>query len=151
MSKKFKAKIVQENITASNKSIDTPTISQDLPKKNSNGCNIATFAIILCIITFGTTFCDSTNDRIRDSSRSYKVRNSSWDGSVLPVKEYLKKVLKDPKSIEYIEWFPVQEIKGGNYKVRLKYRAKNSFGGYILSDQLFFLNSDGIVTNQTEL
>ena len=150
MSKKFKAKIVKENITSSNRTIDETHIQRSTTKQNGKEW-VAVFAIILCIITIGPTFCDSTNESTRESPRSFKVSNSSWDGSVLPVKEYLKKVLKDPKSIEYIEWFPVQETQDGNYKVRVKYRAKNSFGGYVLNDQLFFLNSEGIVTNYVGL
>ncbi len=150
MSKKFKAKIIKENITSSNRTIDTTHIQKETTKRNGKEW-VAVFAIILCIITFGPTFCDNSNERTRESPRSFKVSNSSWDGSVLPVKEYLKKLLKDPKSIEYIEWFAVQETQDGNYKVRVKYRAKNSFGGYVLNDQLFFLNSEGIVTNYVGL
>ena len=68
-----------------------------------------------------------------------EVENSAWDGSVSQVKTYLKENLKDPKSIEYIEWSKVFS-EGKYYLVRCKYRAKNSFGGYVLENQIFFIN-----------
>jgi len=52
--------------------------------------------------------------------------------------------LKDPKSVEYIEWSKVVETYDG-YKVRCKYRAKNSFGGYVVENKIFFLDLNGYV------
>lgn len=69
----------------------------------------------------------------------YKAYNSEWDGSVYPVKLYLKKNLKDPDSYEAIEWSKVQKTNEG-YMVRHKYRAKNSFGGYVIENKVFYLN-----------
>ena len=69
-----------------------------------------------------------------------KVENSSWDSSVYQVKYYLKTNLKDPKSVEYIDWSPVIR-EGSYYMVRCKYRAKNSFGGYVIENKIFFINA----------
>jgi hypothetical protein len=74
-----------------------------------------------------------------------RVSNSGWDGSVYQVKRYLKNNLKDPDSYQSIEWGPVSK-KDGGYMVRHKYRAKNSFGGYDVQDQIFMLDSEGNVT-----
>lgn len=74
------------------------------------------------------------------------VKNSGWDGSVLQVKRFLKKTLKDPKSYEGIEWSEVQSTEEG-YVVRHKYRAKNSFGGYVVENNLFYLDKSGNVIN----
>lgn len=74
-----------------------------------------------------------------------KPENSAWDGSVHTVKRYLKDNLKDPDSVQYIEWSPVSmlEHKGENYwAVRVKYRAKNSFGGYVVSNQMALIRHD---------
>ena len=73
-----------------------------------------------------------------------KIQNSAWDGSVYQVENYLKKNLKDPDSYEGIEWSSVVE-KDGNFQVRHKYRAKNSFGGYVIENCIFTLNKEGIV------
>lgn len=54
--------------------------------------------------------------------------------------------LKDPSSIEYIEWSNVNDEEDGSFSVRVKYRAKNSFGGYSIENKIFYLNSSGTVT-----
>ena len=76
-----------------------------------------------------------------------KVQNNGLDSSVWQVERYLKNNLKDPDSYEAIEWSAVNEMENGNgYYVRHKYRAKNSFGGYVIENKVFFLDSDGNVT-----
>ena len=75
-----------------------------------------------------------------------EVRNSPWDGSVGVVERYLKSsYLKDPDSFQAIEWGKV--VKGcGTYAVALKFRARNSFGGYVVETRVFSLDADGVVT-----
>lgn len=72
------------------------------------------------------------------------VRNSKWDGSVAQVKWHLEKVLKDPDSLEFIEWSPVV-TDGEDFGVRVKYRAKNSFGGYVIENKLVLMDPEGDV------
>ena len=86
-----------------------------------------------------------TIQRAMDNMNNVEVKNSSWDGSVSQVKSYLKSNLKDPKSYEGIEWSKVSKTSDG-YMVRHKYRAKNSFGGYVVENQVFYLNNKGNVT-----
>lgn len=74
------------------------------------------------------------------------VYNSAWDGSVWQVDEWLRSNLKDPHSLEYIEWSPVTKSAGGGFMVRVKYRAKNSLGGYVIDNKGFMLDSSGAVT-----
>ena len=62
-----------------------------------------------------------------------KPENSAWDASVIEVKLYLDKVLKDPDSVKYIDWYKPQLIeldKKWYWAVKVRYRAKNSFGAY---------------------
>lgn len=75
-----------------------------------------------------------------------EVKNSSWDGSVSQVVRYLKNNLKDPSSYESIEWGNVTETDNG-YVVRHKYRAKNSFGGYVIEHQIFHIDWQGNITD----
>jgi len=77
---------------------------------------------------------------------NFKVQNSVWNGSVREVEKYLKSTLKDPDSYESIEWGSVVETSSG-YKVRHKYRAKNSLGGYIIENAIFNMDKDGNVLN----
>ena len=98
------------------------------------------------VIVFGALFIVwSLPD---DDSKPNKpaVRSSSYDGSVRQVKTYLKRNLKDPDSFEAIEWSPLNKQSNGGYMVRCKYRAKNSYGGYVVENQVFYLDSKGNVT-----
>ena len=78
------------------------------------------------------------------TSNSGIVKNSEWDGSVSQVKSYIKANAKDPKSLKFISWSPVTETDNG-FLVRVKYRAKNSFGALVVEEKLFLLNSSGTI------
>ena len=77
-----------------------------------------------------------------------KPKNSEWDGRVDPVVEYLRNNLNDYDSSEFVEWSPVTklEVKGEPFwVVRLKLRAKNAFGGYILKNTFYFIRQNRVV------
>ncbi|MEP6672279.1 MAG: hypothetical protein ABJF10_24155 [Chthoniobacter sp.] len=77
-----------------------------------------------------------------------KPINSPWDGGVLEVERYLKARLKDPKSTEYIEWSPVtlMTFKDGKaWAVRVKYRSKNSFRGYVIEEAVAIIRHGEVV------
>jgi len=76
-----------------------------------------------------------------------RPENSSWDASVDCVKEYLQETLDDPSSVEYVGWSAVyiENINGmKSWAVRVKYRAKNSFGAYILQDQVALIRDNKV-------
>ena len=76
-----------------------------------------------------------------------KPRNSAWDGSVRCVKEYLEQTLDDPSSIEFVSWSGVyiENINGmKSWAVRVRYRAKNAFGAYVLKDELALIRDDQV-------
>ena len=103
-------------------------------------------------------FVNAPIEKIADETRNQKllerakmkveteVKNSSLDGSVSQVVKYLKNNLKDPDSYESIEWGNVTETDNG-YIVRHKYRAKNSFGGYVIEHQIFHIDWQGNITS----
>lgn len=72
--------------------------------------------------------------------------NSAWDGSVPEVRIWIKKNAKDPRSVEFIEWSPVVR-DGQNFLVRVKYRAKNSFGGYVIEEMVVVMDPTGKVVS----
>ena len=77
-----------------------------------------------------------------------KPENSGWNGKVACVDRYLKTTLNDYDSSEYMEWSPVTkvELKGEPYwAVKLKLRAKNAFGAYIVKDVAFFIRQNEVV------
>ena len=78
------------------------------------------------------------------------VENSPWDGSVYQVKRYVKKHLKDPSSYESVSWGTVRKV-GNNYEVSHTYRARNSFGGYVVEGGVFVLNDKGQVIKYTPM
>ena len=55
--------------------------------------------------------------------------------------------LKDPDSYEGISWeaFGIYNKDNNTYFALQKYRAKNSYGGYVVEEKLFVLDSDGNV------
>jgi hypothetical protein len=75
-----------------------------------------------------------------------RVKNNSWDGAVPAVVDYLKNTLNDFNSAEWMEWGQTVKTDSGGYMVRLKYRAKNAFGGLIIKHQVFTMDSEGNVT-----
>lgn len=82
-------------------------------------------------------------EKIKEEEKNkVQIINSPWDGSVSQVKKFLKKNLKDPDSYESIEWGKVKQI-GDVYKVYHKYRAKNSFGGYVVEKHTFTIDFNG--------
>ena len=67
---------------------------------------------------------------------------SKQDSAVmLGVKEYLRETLKDPKSYQEIEWSPSGVNSKGQYYIRHRYRAKNSLGGFVVEEKIFYLNN----------
>ncbi len=74
------------------------------------------------------------------------VCNSEWNASVKQVKDYLKENLNDPSSYDPVEWAEVtQHPETKEFIVRHKYRAKNAFGATMTYNQLFTMDSTGIV------
>lgn len=78
------------------------------------------------------------------------VKNNKWNGGVKQVEDYLERTLRDPNSYESIEWSEVKQKDDGFY-VRHKYRAKNGFGGSVVTNQLFHLDFSGNVVDVKDL
>jgi hypothetical protein len=63
---------------------------------------------------------------------------------VWPVKAYLERNLKDPDSLQFIDWSSATPVDD-YWVVRCKYRAKNSFGGYVIEERLFYIQQSQVV------
>jgi hypothetical protein len=129
---------------------DCPYCRRNIPsvkKRSPNRIpNIIGFTFV-GIIIFGFLYNFIFTGRSTDISI---VHNSAYDGSVYEVETYLKINLKDPSSYESINWGKVIELEKDHtvphrYVVRHKYRAKNSFGGYVINNQIFYLDDYGKV------
>ncbi len=110
-----------------------------------------TWLIIFIIISINGDTIRNTNNYKEKVTTTIPAKdtvyNSSWDGSVSQVKSWMNSHIKDPDSLEYIFWSKVKKIeKNGTFKVRVKYRAKNSFGGFVVEDKIFSISASGLVT-----
>ncbi len=79
----------------------------------------------------------NSQDVVNTSNTPYWIEfQFSWfDGSHIYLKEYLKKNLKDPGSLEIIDtrYVDTRDLKWNDYLiVNMKYRAKNSFWWYVV-------------------
>ena len=111
---------------------------------------------VVCPLTCAMLYCgddpdESEQKELVEDKEDRKVFNSPIDHSVLQVKYYLKNTLNDPDSYKPVEWSEVKYLENDNkYMVRHKYRAKNSFGGVITKNDVFFLDSEGKVECQMD-
>ena len=124
-------------------------VDQNTQKTAKGCCGCMTIFVLLLII--GSLFSPKSDN----SPGDYLVKNSEWDSAVPAVVNYLKKNLNDPDSVQYIEWSKVNIVTSDTssykYWVRCKYRAKNGFGGYVIQNQIFYLDKDGGVINVKDL
>lgn len=71
--------------------------------------------------------------------------NSSWDGSVRCVEEYLKNMANDPDSLKFEEWSKVYYNENDGWVVYCVYRGKNAFGVYIKAANWFVIQHSQVV------
>jgi hypothetical protein len=118
----------------------------ELHKKNKSGCLVFLVVSVLFIIVFSVpSMCSGNSSNSSNKSSTPVVSNSGLTSSVYQVKSWLKTNAKDPDSLDYMEWSAVQKTNTGDFRVRVKYRAKNSLGGYVVENKLFTLDSRGKV------
>lgn len=89
-------------------------------------------------------YAAATHSPTATSERNRLASQNAHDGSVLWVERYLKQhYLKDPDSYQSIDWGRVQKTDDGKLQVRHKFRARNSFGGYVVDDMIFTFSEQG--------
>lgn len=88
--------------------------------------------------------------RVRRIERSREIVYARSDGSVSQIERYLRTNLKDPDSLDFIKWVgPV--LTDNAWTVMVTYRAKNSFGGYVIESYMFIMDLDGRITDTVKL
>lgn len=70
--------------------------------------------------------------------------NHFYDGRIPAIEKYLQRHLKDPESLRFNECSKVY-TDGAHFKALCEYRAKNSFGGYVVAAEVFHMYGDGDV------
>jgi len=121
-------------------------------KSTRNKTSIGIWFLVIFMSIIGYYFIFWEDDKNTNSKQV--VYNSTLDGSVYQVNDYLKNnYLNDPDSYQSISWSEVfklndaKELGFASYQVRHKFRAKNSFGGYIVEEKLFTLDYKGNVVS----
>lgn len=89
-------------------------------------------------------------DRSETAKRGKKPIPSEWDGITPEVNAYLMANLKDYDSLKIVECSVILPWGENAWCQRVKYRAKNGFGGYNLEQQLFVIRN-GEVTAAFDL
>ena len=87
----------------------------------------------------------------RKNQKSAKARSkfqseyvNSWDGSCRPVVEAIKQNMNDAKSFEHIKT-RVFSTETENFKVEMKFRGKNAYGGMVINTATATVTPDGKV------
>ncbi|MFT0280834.1 hypothetical protein [Bacteroides thetaiotaomicron] len=119
-------------------------------KKNKERRQWKTVLIFLAVlITFNIYLEYSTSSKDNNRIENYgSNKGPSQTKAMAGVRVYLKRhYLKDPDSYEGISWeaFGTYNKDNNTYFALHKYRAKNSYGGYVVEEKLFVLDSDGNV------
>lgn len=74
-----------------------------------------------------------------------KPTEHPWDGVAIVIDDYLKVNLKDPDSLDIIECSSVF-FNDGHWNQRVKYRSKNSLGGFVIANQIFSIKSNKVIS-----
>ena len=80
----------------------------------------------------------------KQHSPTGQVSQSSWDGSVSQVKDWMETHANDPSSLQYAGWNS-SKLGNGDVEVVVQYRAKNGFGALTLHQGDFVLRPDGTI------
>ena len=70
-------------------------------------------------------------------------KTKTWTGVIVEIDEYLQQNADDYKSIEFVSAGYIIEFEGGLITQRVKFRAKNKFGAYVLNDWFFTMTYNG--------
>jgi DNA-directed RNA polymerase subunit RPC12/RpoP len=122
-------------------------------QKKSNLTQTQWAWLVIMVPIFLIAIFLSLTGGFKNSSNSI-VSNNPLDNSVYQVETYLKNsYLEDPGSYESIEWSKVIETQsaGFNFRVRHKYRVKNSFGDYEIENKIFLLDENGNVVGEKDV
>lgn len=83
--------------------------------------------------------------RAEVAKRGVRPIPSPWDGITAEANAYLKRNLKDYRSMELIECSDAITWGENAWAQRVKYRAKNSFGGYVIENQIFVIKDGRVI------
>ncbi|MFC1688095.1 hypothetical protein ACFL07_00360 [Pseudomonadota bacterium] len=119
-------------------------------QRKSVGCGSAIVLIVFALIFVGIVSDrgDETPKKPLTASelRKQKIESqfSAWDGAHQHLEKLVEANLKDPDSYEHIK--TTYRDKGDAILVVMNYRAKNSFGGYVVNRIIATYDINGNLT-----
>lgn len=81
--------------------------------------------------------------------KSADTIEQAWDGAVPVVRDYILAHLKNPDSIRWEQWGKLNKTCDG-YLIFVRFRAENSFGGNVMSMQVFEIDKSGNNVNPAQ-
>lgn len=147
--------------------ICVPNFNQKLKTNNSNSglwlvlssCVVGFFFFVVWITSYNKTEYESkiklqklANDpkeierKEQEKNRGPKPKDGWWDGACEEIHTFFKHNLNDYKSLDVIEASRIVPWGETTWAQRVKYRAKNAFGGYVLDNRVFVIEN-GMVIN----
>jgi len=121
------------------------TIKSEYNKEKNKKTKLRDYVILIVFVLVAVAMCSGpdsdeppvvkTKDQIENDI--IEKQFSAWDGSHTKLYLLVKNNLKDPDSLEHINTRYIKHRdKDGNFNniitVNMSYRAKNSFGGYVV-------------------
>jgi type II secretory pathway pseudopilin PulG len=88
---------------------------------------------------------NARREAIEIAARGAKPIPSEWDGITPEVNSYLQRNLKDYDSMKIVECSPVVTWGTDAWAQRVKYRARNSFGAYVLDNKVFVIKNGYVI------
>lgn len=119
-------------------------------QKNEERRYLNTKIKILAIVLFGIFFTLISSNSEKKKEK-YKPIINNWNNLSYVVSDFLKENLKDPSSLEIIEASKVYEkdsdpdSENKKYYQKTTYRAKNSFGGYVIETKTFIIQNNKVI------
>ena len=113
-------------------------------KKGKKGC---LGIIIIAVVFFGLWAIfgkDSAPENYNDNSSFHQIIAKNY------LKDYLIDNLKDAKSYEEVDYSSQFNTEKGCYEVMIKYRARNSFGAFVLervTGDIYFVEDNVSIRN----
>lgn len=74
-------------------------------------------------------------------------KNSAWDGSLEPVRSFLKKVAHDPSSIEFVGCTTPKMTAKKCWMSYCRFRAKNMLGALVLTTKRFYMTFEEVISS----
>lgn len=117
---------------------------------------LASAALLACILTsvlFAPTESEPDPVAMKEAADAKQAQALQKLTTSLQVAAtfWLEKNLKDPDSLEVIQWSNPTKTADGLWLLALKYRAHNSFGGKTVEARIFTLDSDANVLDSTHV